>query len=130
MNNKLVPIIIDNPCQKGWGYRIRDITITLVTLILWLLVLARLYTFFIIEEAILEQLYGSLMLKVVAVSFVVTFLTFHCWAVYNQYLYTSILKRQARHFEPPTFEINNEIADEEAMTTPLPEQTVTETHAR
>lgn len=130
MNNKLVPIIIDNPCQKGWGYRIRDITITLATLILWLLVLARLYTFFIIEEAILEQLYGSLMIKVVAISFVVTFLTFHCWAVYNQYLYTSILKRQARHFEPPTLEINNEMANEEIMTAPLSEQKVTETHTR
>lgn len=92
MNNKLVPIIIDNPSQRGWGYRIRDLLFTAATLILWLLVLARLYTFFVIEEAILEQLYGSLMIKVVAMGFVVTFLAFHCWAVYNQYLYTRITK--------------------------------------
>ncbi|MGP8290663.1 hypothetical protein [Vreelandella zhanjiangensis] len=130
MNNKLVPIIIDNPCQKGLGYRIRDVIITTATLILWLLVLARLYTFFIIEEAILEQLYGSLMIKVVAVSFIVTFLTFHCWAVYNQFLYTSILKRQARHMEPPTLEIDNKMANEQTITAPLPKQKVTEAHTR
>ncbi|PKG54063.1 MULTISPECIES: hypothetical protein [Halomonadaceae] len=108
MNNKLVPVIIDNPCQKGWGYRTRDILITLATLVLWMLVITRMYMFFIVEEAILEQLYSSVMIKVVLIGFVVTFLTFHFWAVYNRYLYTSYLKRQLRHFQQPTLTIEND----------------------
>ncbi|EHA17357.1 hypothetical protein [Halomonas sp. HAL1] len=108
MNNKLVPVIIDNPCQKGWGYRTRDILITLATLVLWMLVITRMYMFFIVEEAILEQLYSSVMIKVVLIGFVVTFLTFHFWAVYNRYLYTSYLKRQLRHVQQPTLTIEND----------------------
>ena len=112
MNNKLVPVIIDNPCQKGWGYRTRDILITLATLVLWMLVITRMYMFFIVEEAILEQLYSSVMIKVVLIGFVVTFLTFHFWAVYNRYLYTSYLKRQLRHFQQPTLTIENDTYNE------------------
>lgn len=104
MNNKLVPVIIDNPCHKGWGYRSRDTLITLATLALWVLVIARLYMFFIVEEAILEQLYASVMIKIVMVGFIVTFLTFHCWAVYNKHLYTNYLKHQLRHFKQTAFE--------------------------
>ncbi len=122
MNNKLVPIIINNPCQKGWGYRTRDALITFATLALWILVLARLYTFFIIEEAVLEQLYGSLMIKIVGVGFVVTFLTFHCWAVYNQYLYTSYLKRQLRHLKPPTLEVEDKLESDEIISIAIHEQ--------
>lgn len=112
MNNKLVPVIIDNPCQKGWGYRSRDTLITLATLALWVLVMTRMYMFFIVEEAILEQLVGSVMIKVVLVGFLVTFLIFHCWAVYNKYLYTSYLKRQLRHFQQPTPTLDNETGSE------------------
>lgn len=112
MNNKLVPVIIDNPCQKGWGYRTRDILITLATLVLWMLVMTRMYMFFIMEEAIVEQLYSSVMIKVVLIGFVVTFLTFHFWAVYNRYLYTSYLKRQLRHFQQPTLTIENDTYNE------------------
>ena len=112
MNNKLVPVIIDNPCQKGWGYRTRDILITLATLVLWMLVMTRMYMFFIMEEAIVEQLYSSVMIKVVLIGFVVTFLTFHFWAVYNRYLYTSYLKRQLRHFQQPTLTIENDMYNE------------------
>ncbi len=112
MNNKLMPVIIDNPCQKSWGYRSRDTLITLVTLVLWALVMSRMYLFFIVEEAILEQLVGSVMIKLVLVGFLVTFLTFHCWAVYNKYLYTSYLKRQLRHFQQPTLKLDNETDSE------------------
>ncbi|MBF59780.1 hypothetical protein [Halomonas sp. FeN2] len=112
MNNKLMPVIIDNPCQKSWGYRSRDTLITLVTLVLWALVMTRMYLFFIVEEAILEQLVGSVMIKLVLVGFLVTFLTFHCWAVYNKYLYTSYLKRQLRHFQQPTLKLDNETDSE------------------
>lgn len=112
MNNKLVPVIIDNPCQKSWGYRTRDILITLATLVLWMLVITRMYMFFIVEEAIVEQLYSSVMIKVVLIGFVVTFLTFHFWAVYNRYLYTSYLKRQLRHFQQPTLTIENDMYNE------------------
>ena len=108
MNNKLVPVIIDNPCQKGWGYRSRDILITLATLALWILVMTRMYMFFIVEEAILDQLVGSVMIKVVLIGFLVTFLTFHLWAVYNKYLYTSYLKRQLRHLQQPTLTLEND----------------------
>lgn len=112
MNNKLVPVIINNPGQKSWGYRFRDIIITLATLILWLLVMSRLYMFFIVEEAILEKLYSSVMIKVVLVGFVVTFLTFHLWAVYNRFLYTSYLKRQMKHYQQPTLSIDYEDINE------------------
>ncbi|MCL5425711.1 hypothetical protein ACQKE4_10555 [Halomonas sp. NPDC076908] len=112
MNNKLVPIIIDNPCQKGWGYRTRDTIITLATLALWVLVVAKMYMFFFIEEAILEQLYSSIMIKIVLIGFVVTFLTFHLWAVYNQFLYTRYLKRQLRTFQPPTLTIEQDTDNE------------------
>lgn len=112
MNNKLMPVIIDNPCQKGWGYRSRDTLITLATLALWILVMSRMYMFFIVEEAILEQLVGSVMLKIVLVGFVVTFLTFHCWSVYNKYLYTSYLKRQLRHLQQPTLTLENDTDNE------------------
>jgi small-conductance mechanosensitive channel len=108
MNNKLVSVIIDNPYQKSWGYRSRDMLITMITLILWGLVMAKVYMFFIVEEAFLEQLYGSVMIKLLLVGFVITFLTFHCWAVYNQYLYTSYLKRQLRHFQQPTLELESD----------------------
>lgn len=108
MNNKLMPVIIDNPCQKGWGYRSRDTLITLATLTLWILVMTRTYMFFIVEEAILEQLIGSVMIKIVLVGFLVTFLTFHCWAVYNKYRYTSYLKQQLRHFQQPTLDIDTD----------------------
>jgi|TARA_A100001518_G_C1190188_1_gene36024 hypothetical protein len=108
MNNKLVSVIIDNPYQKSWGYRSRDTLITLATLILWGLVMAKVYMFFIVGEAFLEQLYSSVMIKLVSVGFVLTFLTFHCWAVYNQYLYTSYLKRQLRHFQQPTLELESD----------------------
>ena len=70
------------------------------------------YLFFIVEEAILEQLVGSVMIKLVLVGFLVTFLTFHCWAVYNKYLYTSYLKRQLRHFQQPTLKLDNETDSE------------------
>ncbi|MDQ7729953.1 hypothetical protein [Halomonas sp. SpR8] len=113
MSNKLVPVIIDNPSHKSWGYRTRDILITLATLVLWLLVMSRLYMFFIAEEAVLEKLYSSVMIKVVLVGFVVTFLMFHFWAVYNRFLYTSHLKRQMLHDQQPThsvdYKVNNEI---------------------
>ncbi|RUR26048.1 hypothetical protein ELY33_17390 [Vreelandella andesensis] len=109
MNNKLVPVIINNPCQKSWDYRIRDFLITLATLALWGLVAAKLYMFFIVEEAIIEQLIGSVMIKIVLIGFLVTFLTFHCWAVYNKYLHTSYVKRQLRHFQQPTLGLDNEI---------------------
>ncbi|OJA04747.1 hypothetical protein [Halomonas sp. QHL1] len=112
MNNKLMPVIIDNPCQKGWGYRSRDTLITLATLALWILVISRMYMFFIVEEAILEKLYASVMIKVVLIGFVVTFLTFHCWAVYKKYLYTSYLKRQLRHLQQPTLTIENDTDNE------------------
>ncbi len=105
MNNKLMPVIIDNPCQKSWGYRSRDTLITLATLALWVLVMARLYMFFIVEEAILEQLYASIMIKIVLVGFIVTFLTFHCWSVYNKHLHTSYLKSQLGHLKQPSVEI-------------------------
>ncbi|OWV28322.1 MULTISPECIES: hypothetical protein [Halomonas] len=108
MNNKLMPVIIDNPCQKSWGYRSRDTLITLATLALWVLVMARLYMFFIVEEAILEQLYASIMIKIVLVGFLVTFLTFHCWAVYNKHLYTNYLKRQLSQLKQPTIERDND----------------------
>ena len=68
--------------------------------------------FFIMEEAIVEQLYSSVMIKVVLIGFVVTFLTFHFWAVYNRYLYTSYLKRQLRHFQQPTLTIENDMYNE------------------
>ncbi|MGO1430763.1 MAG: hypothetical protein ACTHV3_05815 [Halomonas sp.] len=112
MSNKLVSVIINNPGQKSWGYRFRDIIITLATLILWLLVMSRLYMFFIVEEAILEKLYSSVMIKVVLVGFVVTFLTFHLWAVYNRFLYTSYLKRQMKHYQQPTLSIDYEDINE------------------
>ena len=108
MSNKLVPVIIDNPCQKGLGYRVRDTIITLATLALWVLVVVKMYMFFFVEEEILGQLYDSVMIKVVLIGFVVTFLTFHCWAVYNQFLYTRLLKRQLRHVQPTVIAIDND----------------------
>ncbi|MGO2391192.1 MAG: hypothetical protein ACTH69_03770 [Halomonas sp.] len=107
MSNKLVPVIIDNPCQKGWGYRVRDTIITLATLALWVLVVVKMYMFFFVEEEILGKLYDSVMIKMVLIGFVVTFLTFHCWAVYNQFLYTRLLKRQLRHMQPTMLETDN-----------------------
>ncbi|MBS3667734.1 hypothetical protein KGA68_07330 [Halomonas boliviensis] len=103
-----MPVIIDNPCQKSWGYRSRDTLITLATLALWVLVMARLYMFFIVEEAILEQLYASIMIKIVLMGFLVTFLTFHCWSVYNKHLYTNYLKRQLSQLKQPTIERDND----------------------
>lgn len=120
MSNKLVPVIIDNPCQKGWGYRVRDTIITLATLALWVLVVAKMYLFFFVEEEILGQLYDSIMIKVILIGFVVTFLTFHCWAVYNQFLYTRLLKRQLRHVQPTVTAIDNE-AEESLECTKLHE---------
>ncbi|MDQ7731068.1 hypothetical protein QT231_00030 [Halomonas sp. SpR1] len=117
MNNKLMPVIIDNPCQKSWGYRSRDTLITLATLTLWILVMARLYMFFIMEEAFLEQLYASIMIKIVLAGFIITFLIFHCWAVYNKYLYTNYLKRQLRQFKQPTIEIDTKSQIETEQTT-------------
>ena len=105
MNNKLAHVIIENPCQKSWGYRSRDTLIALATLILWLLVITKLYMFFIMEEAFLEQLYASIMIKIVLVGFLVTFLTFHCWSVYNKHLHTSYLKSQLGHFTQPSVEV-------------------------
>lgn len=112
MSNKLVPVIIDNPGRKSWGYRTRDIIITLATLTLWLLVMSRLYMFFIVEEAILEKLYSSVMIKLVLIGFVVTFLTFHFWVVYNRFLYTSYLKRQMHHYQQPTLSMDYEDKNE------------------
>ncbi|MCL5426024.1 MAG: hypothetical protein M1154_10415, partial [Gammaproteobacteria bacterium] len=65
-----------------------------------------------VEEAILEQLYSSIMIKIVLIGFVVTFLTFHLWAVYNQFLYTRYLKRQLRTFQPPTLTIEQDTDNE------------------
>lgn len=126
MNNKLLPVIIENPGQKGWAYRTRDAVITLATLILWLLVMSRLYVFFIMEEAVLEQLYGSFMIKAVGVGFILTFLTFHCWAVYNRYLYTSYQKHQPRHLEPPTLTLEEKVKIEEVIPSIPQEQTMAE----
>ncbi|WP_447928823.1 hypothetical protein [Vreelandella sp. EE27] len=91
--NKLIPVIIDNPCQKCWQYRTRDAVMATATLALWLVVLSRLHGFYMLEEAIIDQLYGSTMLKMLVAGFITTFLTFHLWAIYNRYLYTSVLKR-------------------------------------
>lgn len=119
MSNKLMSVVIENPYQKSWGYRSRDALITLTSLGLWGLVLAKLYLFFILGDAVLTHLAESMMLKIVLIGFVVTFLTFHCWAVYNQYRYTSFLKRQLRHFQQPTLalESDNQTQLERAFTT-------------
>ncbi len=122
MNNKLAPIIINNPCQKGWGYRTRDAVITLATLVLWVLVLARLYAFFIAEEAVLEQLYGSPMIKLVGAGFIATFIIFHCWAVYNQYLYARYLKHQLHHGKPPTLKMVDKLDSSEIISIAIQEQ--------
>lgn len=105
MSNKLAHVIIENPCQKSWVYRSRDTLIALVTLILWLLVITRLYMFFIMEEAFLEQLYASIMIKVVLAGFLVTFLIFHCWSVYNKHLHTRYVKSQRGHLKQSSVEV-------------------------
>ncbi len=120
MSNKLTSVIIENPYQKSWGYRSRDALITLSSLGLWGLVFAKLYLFFVLGDAVVKHLADSMMLKVVLVGFVVTFLTFHCWAVYNQHRYTRYLKRQLRHLQQPT------LAIEKAPYVPLPQRLPTE----
>ncbi|UYG01361.1 MULTISPECIES: PgaD family protein [unclassified Halomonas] len=104
MSNKLMPVIIDNPCQKCWQYRTRDTVMALATLGLWLVVLSRLHTFYTVEDAIIEQLYSSTMLQLLAAGFIVTFLTFHLWAVYNRYLYKNLLRRAERVAAIPLIE--------------------------
>ncbi|RCV90608.1 hypothetical protein [Billgrantia montanilacus] len=114
MRNKLATVIIENPRQIGWGYRIRDTLITLATLTLWALLLTRLYAFFTEEGAFLEQIYSLVMLRVVIVGFIVTFLIFHCWAIYNRHIYTRNLKWQHPDIEH-SFEQNTVQTLEEAV---------------
>ncbi|MCB8890320.1 hypothetical protein [Vreelandella malpeensis] len=102
MSNKLTHVIIDNACRKGWQYRARDGVMALVTLALWLMVLSRLHAFYAVEDAILAQLMHSTMLQLLVAGFIVTFLTFHAWAIYNRYLYVSMLKNLA--IETPVLE--------------------------
>ncbi|KPQ24518.1 hypothetical protein [Halomonas sp. HL-93] len=109
MNNKLVPVIIARPNQKGWGYRSRDSLFALAAFALWTLVMAKLFLFFIIDDAALEHLYESIMIKVVLVGFIVTFLTFHCWALYNKRLYSSYLRRQLHTPQQITPEVPNKV---------------------
>lgn len=102
MSNKLTPVIIDNACRRGWQYRARDSVMALITLALWLMVLSRLHAFYAVEDALMEQLVDSVMLKILLMGFGVTFLTFHVWAMYNRHLYVSMLKSLA--IETPVLE--------------------------
>lgn len=72
------------------------------------LVIVKMYMFFFVEEEVLDQLYDSVMIKVLLIGFVITFLIFHYWAVYNQFLCTGLLKRQLRHLQPTVITIDNE----------------------
>ncbi|MCP1314359.1 MULTISPECIES: hypothetical protein [unclassified Halomonas] len=100
MSNKLTPVIIDNACRKGWQYRARDSVMALITLALWLMVLSRLHAFYAVEDAILAQLLNSAMLQLLVAGFVVTFLTFHAWAIYNRYLYLSLERDRTQTVVP------------------------------
>lgn len=78
--------------------------------------------FFILNDATLEHLYGSIMLKLVLAGFAVTFLTFHCWALYNRYLYTGHLKRQLHHDQQLTSDVHEETRSQTESETTLQAQ--------
>ncbi len=87
MNNKLGPMIINNPKRRGLGYRFRDATLVLATLSLWGLFGTQTYMTVTSAEFLVEQAYILAILKVTAIDFVAVFAIFHAWVLYERLLF-------------------------------------------
>lgn len=87
MDNKLESMIIDNPHRRTWGYRVRDASLVLATLGLWVLFAGQTYVTVSSDEFLIEQAYALAVLKVTAIDFVAVFFVFHSWVIYERLLF-------------------------------------------
>ncbi|SFH94594.1 hypothetical protein [Modicisalibacter xianhensis] len=87
MNNKLGSMIISNPKRRGLGYRFRDTSLVLATLSLWGLFGSQTYLTVTSAEFLMEQIYLMEVLKVTAIDFLVVFMVFHTWVIYERLLF-------------------------------------------
>ncbi|TDX27791.1 hypothetical protein DFO67_1125 [Modicisalibacter xianhensis] len=87
MNNKLGSMIISNPKRRGLGYRFRDTSLVLATLSLWGLFGSQAYLTVTSAEFLMEQIYLMEVLKVTAIDFLVVFMVFHTWVIYERLLF-------------------------------------------
>ncbi|SHF79195.1 hypothetical protein SAMN02745148_03536 [Modicisalibacter ilicicola DSM 19980] len=96
MNNKLGPMIISNPRRRGWGYRLRDLSLVLATLSLWGLFIAQTYMTVSSSNFLAEQAYVLNILKITALDFVAVFLVLHAWVLYERVLFRLRLRAYRR----------------------------------
>ncbi|SEF81855.1 hypothetical protein [Billgrantia desiderata] len=85
--NKLHPVVINNPGKRSLSYRARDLAITALTLAVWLALIAKTIISIVSSDVWILTIATSLLPRVIALGFILTFLSFHCWAIYKRYLY-------------------------------------------
>ncbi|MFQ3788651.1 hypothetical protein [Halomonas sp. A29] len=85
--NKLLPVVISNPGKKSLVYKARDWLMAALTFSLWMGLFFKFYLFIFEENALAVSMITATLAKLVVLGFLVTFLVFHCWAIYNRYLY-------------------------------------------
>ncbi|MCE8004815.1 hypothetical protein [Billgrantia ethanolica] len=91
--NKLHPVVINNPGKRSLSYRARDLSITALTLAVWLTLIVKTTLSIISSDVWIMTIATSWMPRLIVLGFVLTFLSFHCWAIYKRYLYH---RRQVR----------------------------------
>lgn len=85
--NKLHPVVINNPGKRSLSYRARDLSITALTLAVWLTLIVKMAISIVSSDVWIMTVATSLLPRVIVLGFILTFLSFHCWAIYKRYLY-------------------------------------------
>ncbi|MCE8018643.1 hypothetical protein HOP51_00725 [Halomonas sp. MCCC 1A11036] len=85
--NKLAPVVIHNPTKKSLVYKARDGLMVALTFFLWAGLFFKFYLTIFEGEMLALSMITVTLAKLIVVGFFVTFLIFHCWAIYNRYLY-------------------------------------------
>src|SRR5690554_6389254 len=87
MKNELSTVVINNSANKNFLYKIRDGVILLFTFYIWWVVLLNLYLGLMSDGPQLDNLLSTFIFKIFFSGFIVSFLGFHCWAIYNIHRY-------------------------------------------
>lgn len=89
MNNKLQSVVIVNSKNKSPVYKVRDWVMALLTFCIWGALAAKIFLVIGNGNIFMLGLLTINIMKLVSISFLLTFLSFHCWATYKLYLYNS-----------------------------------------
>lgn len=105
MKNELISIIIKNPGNKNFLYKTRDGLLFIITTYIWGAILINLYLV-MLGGLQLDNFLSDIILKIFASGFIISFLFFHCWAIYNIHRYHSVNRKNFQKTFPQEPTIN------------------------